>query len=292
MIIIDQRSIDQKEIDQILAMEEGHIIDFNEKDIQPAKIQETFVAFSNADGGDFYKRIEDKKYTGERVRPFLFKEDANEIINVLLKKTDPSVEDVKVELISIDSGGHILQISIPKSPKVHYTASGECFLRLNALKIKIKGDRVTYLAYSKGSAPYERVDVDSVSINEIANSIIIKDYMCRIQTSLSELLFLKKQRIISEKGGREKPNVGCVLLFDEEPQATVETRCAVKIYRLRTTEAEYKREHLAEPPSTINGPVEILIRKTIEKIKNLLEGVSVYEDSKLVPSRYPAEAIK
>lgn len=290
--MIEDRKISQQDLAKLLSKEEDHFFDFKGKQILPSKLQESFVAFANADGGDLYIGIEDKKLQGNRVQPFAQKEEANNILAVLLEQTNPSVENVEVEFLQVPKGGHILHLSIPKSPKVHYTGSGDCFIRLNGGKVKIKGERITSLAYSKGSAPYERVGVDSVSVQEIIDSPVLDAYLERVPTSLDLDKFLKKQRLLAEKGKKHIPNVGCVLLFDEEPQASIETRCAIKVYRLRTSDSEYKREHLAEMPATINGPIEAIILKTIDKVASLLKDASYYEGKKLVPLRYPAEAIK
>ncbi|WP_312975219.1 ATP-binding protein [Stutzerimonas nitrititolerans] len=236
--------------------------------------------------------IEDKKYAGERIRPFIEPESANALISVLLEQTTPAVDSLIVEFITIKSG-FLLHISIPKSPKVHYTASGDCFIRLNAGKQKIKGERVTALAYSKGSLLYEKVPVATVSLKEIEESKHLIDYMQRVATSIPAESFLRKQRLVAENSnGTNVPNVGCVLLFDEEPQASIDTRCAIKVYRLRTTDTEYKREHLAEMPATINGPLESVIRQSIEKIKALVNGASFYDGENLVKMQYPADAIQ
>ncbi|MEA1675379.1 ATP-binding protein [Nitrospirillum sp. BR 11163] len=290
--MIERREITQKELNNIMMEDEGHFFDIKGKSIQPSKLQETFIAFANADGGDIYVGIEDKKFSGERLLPFSSMEEANGVIATLLEQTVPSVENVSIEFLIPPAGGYILHVSIPKSPKVHYTAGGECFIRLNAQKLKIKGERVTSLAYSKGATPYERVPVDSVTIDEISESEILNNYMSRIETNMEKSTFLRKQRLLSEKDTTLKPNVGCVLLFDENPQATVETRCAVKVYRLRTTEKDYKREHLPEMPSTISGSIEQIILKTIEKVRELVDGASFYDGDKLVTLSYPAEAIK
>lgn len=290
--MIERRNITNDELNNILREDEGHFFDVKGRLIQPAKLQETFVAFANADGGDMYIGIEDKDFKGERVSPFGTMEDANAIIETLLERTSPSVESVGIEFLTPTVGGYILHVSIPKSPKVHYTSSGDCFVRLNAQKLKIKGERVTSLAYSKGATPYERVAVDSVSLDEMADSDHLADYMKRIQTSIDSRTFLRKQRLLTEHDRSIKPNVGCVLLFDDEPQAAIETRCAVKVYRLRTTETEYKREHLADMPSTISGNVEQIILRTIEKVRELVDGASFHDGDKLVTLRYPAEAIK
>ncbi|WP_230505854.1 ATP-binding protein [Janthinobacterium sp. FW305-128] len=291
-MMIDDRKLTQQELSKLLATEEDHFFDLKGKQILPSKLQESFVAFANADGGDLFIGIEDKKCKGNRLQPFSQKEEANNILTVLLEQTTPSVENVDIEFLQPSTGGHILHISIPKSPKVHYTGTGECFIRLNGGKVKIKGERITSLAYSKGSAPYERVGVDSVNLQEIIESRVLASYIERTPTALGMEKFLRKQRLLIEKEKKHVPNVGCVLLFDEEPQASIETRCAIKVYRLRTSDAEYKREHLAEMPATINGPIEELILKTILKVSELLDGSSYYEGKKLVSLRYPAEAIK
>ena len=140
--MIEERNINAAETQKLLAAEEDHFFDFKSKDIQPAKLQETFVAFANADGGDIYVGVEDKKCRGDRLQPFAVKEDANAVLAVAPEQTSPAVENVAVEFLTV-TGGSILHISVPKSPKVHYTASGDCFVRLNAAKVKIKGERVT-----------------------------------------------------------------------------------------------------------------------------------------------------
>lgn len=289
--MFETRKIEPSELEKILKSEEDHFFDVKSKDISPAKLQETFVAFANADGGDIYIGIEDKKHEGNRERPYSNPEEANAAIKVLLEQTIPSVEGVLVEFL-ISGNGYILHISIPKSPKVHYTASQDCYIRLNAQKHKIKGERITALAYSKGSLLYEKSAVNIVDIDEIIEGEALQNYMARIQTSLPADRFLKKQRLTSEIKGECKPNVGCVLLFDDEPQASIDTRCAIKIYRLRTTDAEYKREHLAEMPATINGPIEQSILKAIEKVKELVDGASFYEGDNLIKMQYPADAIQ
>ncbi|EHC1913427.1 transcriptional regulator, partial [Escherichia coli] len=271
---------------------EDHFNDFKSKQIAPNKLQETFVAFANADGGNIYIGIEDAASGRERISGFNEPEEANAIISTLLENTNPAVENVEVEYLRTPSNGLILHVDIPKSPKVHYTASGDCFIRANAQKLKIKGERITQLSYSKGAEPYEKKAVDIVEVEDILESEYYSDYLRRIGTTQSPRVFLKKQRLLTKKDGEFVPNVGCVLLFDEEPQGCLDTRCAVKVYRLRTTEAEYKREQLQEDPVTIEGPLEVVILNTIAKVKEYVDGASFKDGENLVKLSYPAEALK
>jgi len=284
--------LSDNEVEVLLNTAEDHFNDFKSKQIAPNKLQETFVAFANADGGNIYIGIEDAASDRERLSGFNEPEEANAIIATLLESTNPAVENVEIIYLKTSENGLILHIDIPKSPKVHYTASGDCFIRANAQKVKIKGERVTQLSYSKGAEPYEKKAVDIVEVQDILNSDYYVEYRRRIGTSQSPEVFLRKQRLLTKKDDEYVPNVGCVLLFDEEPQGSLDTRCAVKVYRLRTTESEYKREQLQEDPVTIEGPLEIVILRTIDKVKEYVDGASFKDGDNLVKLVYPAEALK
>lgn len=280
------------EIVALLALDEDHFNDVKSNRITPAKLQETFVAFANSDGGDLYVGIEDKSHSGERLVGFNEPEEANGVIATLLEETQPAVENVVVEFLDTGGKGLVLHFSIPKSPKVHYTASGDCFIRVNAAKRKIKGERITQLGYSKGAELYERKPVADVDVGEMESSVTLAEYMNRIGTHLEPAAFLRKQRLLTLQGEKRVPNVCCVLLFDEDPQATLDTRCAVKVYRLRTTEKEYKREQLEEMPVTINGAVEDVIHKTIAQVAAYIDGAVFHEGDQIIKLKYPAEALK
>lgn len=282
---------DTATIKKLINLSEDHFNDVKSKRIKPSKLQETFVAFANSDGGDLYIGIEDKSETGERLIGFEEQEEANDIISTLLESTVPAVENVFIEFLQTENNGLILHFSIPKSPKVHYTANGDCFIRVNASKRKIIGGRITQLGYSKGAEPYEKKATE-IELEEIIDSPNLKSYMERVETNQDAPRFLQKQRLLIKVGEERKPTVACVLLFDEEPQASLQTRCAVKVYRLRTTDSEYKREQLEEMPATINGTIENVIYQTIEKVNEYLDGVSFQQGDKLVKMEYPAEALK
>ncbi|MFJ4066796.1 ATP-binding protein [Pseudomonas sp. NPDC089996] len=289
---MDVTKISQEEIVSLLVLDEDHFNDVKSKRIAPAKLQETLVAFANSDGGDLYVGIEDKAEKGERIVGFQEPEEANGIIATLLESTVPAVENLGWEFLDTNGRGLILHFSIPKSPKVHYTAAGDCFIRVNAQKLKIKGEKVTQLGYSKGAELYERKAVEDVDVDEVAESEKLAVYMGQVKSSLEPKVFLQKQRLLTKKGVDKFPNVGCVLIFDDNPQATLQTRCAVKVYRLRTTDTEYKREHLAEMPVTVNGSVDEVIAGTIAKVAEYIDGASFMDGQKVVKLSYPAEALK
>jgi ATP-dependent DNA helicase RecG len=286
------RKPEPNERERLLTLGEDHFNDLKSFRIKPATLQETFVSFANSDGGDLYIGVEDKDEPGERIVGFPSIEAANDSIHTLLEETEPAVENVELEFIDFEADGFVLHISIPKSPKVHYTTQKKCFIRVNARKKEIKGERITQLSYAKGVFQYEKQPVEHVEIDDLLHSPQLASYMRRINTSLPPDVFARKQRLLSKKNNDWHPNVGGVLLFDEQPQASLDTRCAIKVYRLRTSEAEYKREQLEEMPSTIDGPVEEQIHASIAKIDEILSDVTYHQAGKLVKLRYPAEAIK
>lgn len=290
--MFETRKPEYSERKKLLSLVEDHFNDIKSQRIKPSDLQEAFVSFANSDGGDLYIGIEDKKVPGERLLGFKSIEEANDIIHTLLEETKPSVENIELEFIDFDKSGYVLHISIPKSPKVHYTTQNKCFIRINARKKELKGERIVSLNYTKGVFQYEKQPIEHIEIKDILESPYLEDYMNRINSLLDKEKFLRKQRLLSQKGDTYYPNVGCTLLFDEEPQASLDTRCAIKIYRLRTSSEEYKREQLDGMPNTINGPVEHQINTALQKINEILADATYSVGGKLVKLEYPSEAIK
>lgn len=289
---MDSRKTSLGEEKELLNIEEDHFHDVKSALIKPSKCQEHFVAFANSDGGELFIGIEDKKSSGERIRGFTKIEDANSLVHVLLVETNPSVENLDVEFIDFSSKGYVLHITIPKSPRVHYTSKGECFIRINADTQKIVGERVTQLSYSKGVFAYEKNTVRNIDVGTLLDSPFLNDYLSRINSNLDKHSFLYKQKLLKKENGVFYPNVGCVLLFDEEPQASLDTRCSIKVYRLRTTEKIYKREYLEDMPITIDGPIEMQINKCIDAVQDYLKDASYIDGIKTVKLQYPADALK
>lgn len=277
---------------ELLALREDQFNDLKDARIKPSELQKDFVAFANTDGGDLYIGIADPAVVGNRVVGFAKEEDANEHIATLLTKTKPSVDGVEPEFIDFGKDGLVLHLNVPKSPQVHYTADDRCYVRVNASTREIKGERIMQLGYAKGSFSYERTTVNHLEEKQIAESPVLIDYLKRIGSALPPTQFLRKNRLTAQQNKTFRPTVAAVLLFDEEPQATLDTRCATKVYRLQTTDPEYKREHLKEPPTTIEGPLEMQINRVIARVSELLKDVTVTVGGKLRPAVYPAEALK
>lgn len=264
-------------------------MDFKSKRINPLKLQNTYVAFANADGGDLYIGIEEPT-EAQRVNGFDEPEEANQIIQQLMVSTKPNVEGVNVEFLKTENNGYILHFIIPKSDKVHYNSSGDCYLRMNAQSIKTTGDRITQLAYAKGFYKFEEQLVDAAELDDIVGNPYITDYLERVGSKQDQARFLRRNRLIVENGGNSKPNVACVLLFDEEPQAVLSSKASVKIVRMKTTSSEYKREQLASSEVLV-GPLEHLAQRSEEQIFDIMKKSTFMIDGTEVKVSYPVEAV-
>jgi ATP-dependent DNA helicase RecG len=87
--------------------------------------------------------------------------------------------------------------------------------------------------------------------------------------------------------------VAAAVLYAEEPSAVIPKKAAVKIARYTTSEAQPRREHLADVPVTVEGPAQHLIAETLRVVTEMVEAVTILEpDGTMAPARYPPEALK
>lgn len=278
---------------EILSGNEDQFFDVKHKAVKPAELQKHFVALANTDGGDLYIGVLDPKEKGNRLQGFSKPEDANAHINVLLTLTKPAVEGTMIEHIDFGSDGYVLHVAVPKSPLVHYTSDDACYIRQNASSRQIKGEKITALSHAKGSYSYEKTLLTQPKLNELVKSLVLATYLTRIKSALQPEPFLTKNRFALAEGQRAPlPTVASVLLFDESPQSAIDRRCAIKVYRLQTTDLEYKREHLLKEPRTIEGHLEEQINTVISEVADLLKDVTFSEKGKTKGHLYPSAALK
>jgi ATP-dependent DNA helicase RecG len=280
---------DLKEIKSILNRSESYLLDFKSKDISPAKLQLHFVAFANADGGDLYVGV-DEHNSDFLENGFAKPEDANNLISVVLGNTSPSVEGVVIEFIKAPSSRLILHILVPKSEMVHYTSTGDCYVRINASSEKIKGEEIVRLGYSKGIYKYEEQPVRSAEISDIIESSYLKDYLSRLSSTQDPMRFLRRNKLLASYDNETCPSVACVLLFDSEPQEVISNKCSIKIIRLQTTSEDYNRAQLAVN-ETLVGPIEEITKAAEKRIWQIMEESTFMIEDNQVKVSYPVEAV-
>ncbi|WP_157778528.1 ATP-binding protein [Massilia violaceinigra] len=79
-------------------------------------------------------------------------------------------------------------------------------------------------------------------------------------------------------------------MFSDCPQAILAKRSAVKVLRYQTKQ-DAERDYLVFDPITIEGPVYSLIYETVEKVKEIIEGIEKLGPSGLQKIEYPEEAL-
>ena len=296
---METRTYTAEQEKEMLRREESHFLDFKRASITPGKLQETVVALANADGGEVIIGLDDDIHRSpvDRFHGFRNLEDANNHISVADILVDPPIPAVSAEFIMCPTAPThlLLHLLIPKSPMVHYTSDKTCFIRKGAQNLVLKGKSIERLIFSKGQRSYEDVPVETVRAKELAESDYMQKYLHLVPTAQPAEVFLRKQRLVHEESqahflGPQILTAG-VLLFDDTPQASLPTKCAVKVSRLETAEEEYKRDYLKGTPQTIEGPLQLVIERAKEMVLHVMAAVTYKVAGRYEALRYPPIAI-
>jgi ATP-dependent DNA helicase RecG len=142
------------------------------------------------------------------------------------------------------------------------------------------------LQMNKGIVSFETETV-SADLFEITNSEPIISFLSEVIPTAEPIAWLKKQQLIRN----DKPTVAGVLLFAEEPQAIIPKRCAIKIYRYKTTDAVGSRDTLAFNPITMDGCIYDQIHASVNKTVEVVQSISKLGIEGLEKITYPLETL-
>jgi ATP-dependent DNA helicase RecG len=210
---------------------------------------------------------------------------------------NPAILGVTLEFLRLPAKPTelVLHMIVPKSDKVHFTASGECYKRHGAQNLRIREKDIDRLLFTKGQQSFEDMFVDTVSADDLKRSTYLKQYMSLVPTAQPATMFLRKQRLIDFASGRALRNTrvrtAAVLLFDDEPQAALPTRAGVKITRYQTTQSDYDRKLLVGSPDSIEGPTDLLIRRAVAKVEDIMNSSYFRISGRYDKVKYPPAAI-
>ncbi len=285
-INIERLEINQRDI--ILRINEGHYSDVKSIDIRPGRITETISAFANADGGDLYIGIDELGLTKDRKwRGFFDMEAANAHIQVF-EQLFPLGRDFTYTFLACDcEAGLILKIEILKTMSIMRASDGFPYLRRGAQSLKVSTpEQLKRLEYAKGLVSFESEPVP-VELHHVCNSIEIIEFMLQVVPASEPKIWLQKQQLIRE----DRPTVGAILLYAEEPQAILPKRCGLKIYRYKTKDQEGTRDTLAFDPITIEGPLYKQIYSAVRETSRIVEDIKKLGDKTLEGINYPPETL-
>lgn len=276
--------------DKILLEQESHFLDLKSVDIRPSKLTNTISALANASGGEVYIGIDEGVVgaTKTRVwRGFRDQEAANAHIQVLEHLFPLGQSYSYAFLASTRDSGLVLQITVQKTRQIAKAQDGLPYLRRGAQNLPVETEEgLSRLRLDKGLESFEDATIDA-PISTITNSKSTIGFILDVVPSAEPQDWLEKQMLIRA----DKPTVGGVLLFADEPQAILPKRCGVKIYRYRTNAGEGAREVLAFQPLTIEGCLYDQIRTAVKKTAELVEGMQKLGAKGLESVQYPIETL-
>jgi ATP-dependent DNA helicase RecG len=122
----------------------------------------------------------------------------------------------------------------------------------------------------------------------ITNSIVTLNFILSQVPSAEPDEWMRKQALLIDPG---RPTVAGVLLFSDEPQATLPKRSAIKVLRYGSREEEGRREQLAGDPLTIEGCVYNQLAVAVETTKRIIEDVRTLTPLGLSEVKYPDETL-
>ncbi|XZG70734.1 ATP-binding protein [Chitinibacteraceae bacterium HSL-7] len=236
--------------------QEDDFFDRKSSRIKPVQIQDTAVAFANAEGGVIIVGIEDVDKVEEVLGRWVGKgkiEDYNQII-AALAALNPSI-DFKHSFLYRGSGygsDYILKLDIRKSLKVHETSKGDVLIRKGAQSLLVKGAKIQELMRAKGVTSEEDIFQKNISPEKIVEGGNLKSFLASLPiTNKDPLDFALQENLID--GDSFAPSVASILLFADNPSSILPRQCAIRIVRYDSSHEEIERDNLTADRHIIEG---------------------------------------
>lgn len=276
----------EHEILAALNTEEGHFADLKAIEVAPAKLTRSLAAFANADGGELFIGIDERKSAGTRSwRGFNDPEDANGHIQAF-ETTFALDQHVEYVFLRDPTGTHpglVLKASIQKTPDIRHASDGRIYVRRGAQNLPYDDpEAIRRLEYQKGVRSFETHPVD-VPLDLVTNSEAVIGFMLEVVPTGEPDGWLRKQLLVRE----DKPTVAALLLFSDEPQVGLPKQSTIKVYRYSGTDKVGARVALQGQPETIEGNLYDQIYAAVRATVEMIEGVRLLGPSGLEQVSYP-----
>lgn len=283
MASIKQIELSGKELASLLAMSEGHFLDFKSKKIKPASLTKTMSAFANAEGGELFVGIEDNmKWDG-----FADQESANGHLQAFEEVFPLGTEFQYEFLANKTSAGLVLHVQVAKSREIKAATNSTVYARRGAQNLSIKDEaKLTALKRSKGIATFETETVNC-PLDVLTSSEPFLEFLKDVVPTAEPEPWLRKQMLVAG----DLPIVAAVILYADEPQAILPKRTGIKVYRYKTSDPVGTRETLEFAPISIEGCAYTQIYAAVKKTAEIIESVSVRVAGGMEQVAYPQDAL-
>ena len=284
----EERTLLEKDLTSLLAIEENHCNDFKSKDVEGKKLSRTISAFANASGGDVYLGIREENATKTKHwEGFNTIEDANGFIqmisNLLILTNNYEVVFLKHPVLAT----YVLQVTIFKTQSIVYCTDGKIpYVRKGAQNLPCDTpEKIRRLELDKGISSFENEVVAESDFSDVDNSAVWEKFKNSIVPDTSTEAWLKKQRLFVDK----KLTVAALLLFSDEPQICLPKRSSIKNFRYQTS-GEAERDTLVGVPVTVEGCAYSQIYEAVSKTKEIIESIKKF-GKEFETIEYPEETL-
>lgn len=280
--------ISESEVKKILVLHETHFCDFKATAVKPAKLTRTLAALSNAEGGEVYVgNWEDRANSANAWNGFSIPEEANGHLQAFESLFPLGYGYQYTFLHSPNYSGFVLKIDVSKSRDVKKASDGLVYIRRGSQNLPCATEEeLTRLKRNKGLVSFETEPVNADPV-VITNSVVALSFMLEVVPAAEPEAWLRKQQLIVA----EKPTVAGIVLFSEEPQATLPKRTGIKVYRYKTNAAEGSRDTLDGNPVSIDGHAYVQIAEAVKKTAEIIESVRINTPEGLQAVKYPITAL-
>ena len=286
---VETKLIEDEAVGELLGIEETHFIDLKGKALAPAKLSKIVSALANASGGEVFVGIDEFEGPDGKERKwdgFKDVEEANDFF-AILQQIDPLASNHVIEFIRNDEQpGLVLHLTVFKSQSIISATDGKVYIRRSASSLPVKeGEALDRLKFDKGINSFED-EKTPADLVDVTNSEIIIEFLLEVVPTGEPDEWVRKQRLVAD----DHPTVAGVLLYSDNPQSIIPKRSAVKIMRYQTKQ-EAERDFLVFDPVTVEGPIYDLIYDSVERVKEIIEGIEKAGPEGMEKVIYPEEAL-
>jgi ATP-dependent DNA helicase RecG len=274
-------------IDDLLAREEGQVLDFKSARIEPRDLAEVLVAFANSDGGTVVIGVEnDKTITGTK----RYHDNVQTLMRAPYDHCDPPVSVQIENLPCRNAAGEddaLLLLHIARGERVHNTSRRVAFLRLGDQDRRLSAEQVIQLAYDKGQADYEASPADGAHVEDL-DAGLLERYRSTIGARGDFISILTARELAEPQNGEPNINIAGALLFASRPQHW-HPRCGIRVIKYEGTEPRTGAQMNIVKDRIFEAPLPKLLDQTFDLMATLLrEFTRLWPNGKFVTTpEYP-----